>query len=176
MVTLLLYSKNKHQYYNEAFRGFLAIETINGKIYAIGGENNSGVLNTVEQYDTATDAWTTKTNIKYTLKGAATASVNNKIYVIEGLGTTYYTMCQEYSPETQPNAPSNLTATGRDGIVTLNWDTVKNADSYNVKRASNAGSPYTTISTGVAAVNYTDNNVINGTTYYYVVTAVTSGT
>ncbi|MHC1722984.1 MAG: Ig-like domain-containing protein [Aminipila sp.] len=69
--------------------------------------------------------------------------------------------------------PTNLQATAGDSQASLSWDTVTNATSYNVKRATTSGGIYTTIAT-TAAITYTDDNVTNGTTYYYVVSAVTA--
>jgi fibronectin type 3 domain-containing protein len=44
---------------------------------------------------------------------------------------------------------------------------------YNVYRSTTSGSGYTKISGGlISLVNYTDSSVVNGTTYYYVTTAV----
>ncbi|GMB01472.1 LamG-like jellyroll fold domain-containing protein [Pelosinus sp. IPA-1] len=70
------------------------------------------------------------------------------------------------------NAPTNLIATAGDSQVTLSWDAVADAISYNVKRSTTAGGPYTVIATNVNGTNYVDKTVTNGTTYYYVVTAV----
>jgi hypothetical protein len=42
-------------------RSQLAVSVLNGILYAVGGTNDSGVLNTVEAYDPTTDSWTTKT-------------------------------------------------------------------------------------------------------------------
>ncbi|SEO82732.1 LamG domain-containing protein [Propionispora vibrioides] len=71
-----------------------------------------------------------------------------------------------------PNVPTNLTATPGDSQVTLNWDVVTGATGYNVKRSLTAGGPYETIVTNVSGTSYVDINVVNGTTYYYVVTTV----
>lgn len=68
--------------------------------------------------------------------------------------------------------PSNLTATAGDSQVTLAWTAVTGATGYNVKRATTAGGPYTTIASNVSGTSYVDTSVTNGTTYYYVVTAV----
>lgn len=71
-----------------------------------------------------------------------------------------------------PGIPSGLTATGGNTKVDLNWTAVSGATSYNVKRSTTAGGPYTPIATNVTGTTYTDTAVINGTTYYYIVTAV----
>ena len=68
--------------------------------------------------------------------------------------------------------PTNLTATEGDSKVTLSWNAVTGATGYNVKRSTTAGGPYTTIATNVKGTSYVDNTVTNGTTYYYVITAV----
>ena len=47
------------------------------------------------------------------------------------------------------------------------------ATTYNVKRATVSGGPYTTVASPTTTA-YADSGLTNGTTYYYVVTAVTS--
>jgi hypothetical protein len=76
-----------------------------------------------------------------------------------------------------PAAPTGLTATPGDALVTLNWTASSFATSYNLKRATALAGPYTLIGTTIApAVTYTDSNGLNnGTTYYYVVSATGSG-
>lgn len=66
----------------------------------------------------------------------------------------------------------SLTATGLPGRVTLNWTALSTASSYNVRRATTSGGPYTRIATGVTGTQYVDAHVVNGTTYYYVVAGV----
>ncbi|WP_077612121.1 Ig-like domain-containing protein [Clostridium sp. Marseille-P2415] len=73
------------------------------------------------------------------------------------------------------DTPSNLKAVGGDSKVDLSWNTVTDATSYNLKRSTTAGGPYTTIATGVTGTSYTDKDVKNGTTYYYVVSSIVSG-
>jgi len=58
--------------------------------------------------------------------------------------------------------------------VSLSWTaSTSTVSGYNVYRSTTSGSGYSKISSAlVASVNYTDSTVANGTTYYYVTTAV----
>ena len=73
-----------------------------------------------------------------------------------------------------PLPPTGLTATPGNAQVALNWKAPSGATSYNVKRATVTGGPYTTIASSISTTNYTNTGLTNGTTYYYVVTAVNS--
>ena len=70
--------------------------------------------------------------------------------------------------------PTGLSATAGNAKVVLNWTASDGASSYNVKRATLSGGPYTNIFS-VISTNYEDTEVSNGTTYYYVVSAVNDG-
>jgi hypothetical protein len=72
---------------------------------------------------------------------------------------------------TSPLAPTNLSATPGDRQISLNWNASSGASSYNIKRSSVSGGPYTTIAS-MTSTSYVDTNLTNGVTYYYVVTAV----
>jgi len=67
-----------------------------------------------------------------------------------------------------PAAPTNLAAIAANARVTLSWWESPVAVSYNVSRSLSNGGPYTLIA-NVSAPGYTDTNVVNATTYYYVV-------
>jgi fibronectin type 3 domain-containing protein len=73
---------------------------------------------------------------------------------------------------TIPAAPTGLTATAGNKQVTLSWTASTGASSYNVKRSTVNNGPYTVIATGVSSLTYTNTGLTNGTTYYYVVSAV----
>ncbi|KZE72803.1 cellobiohydrolase [Paenibacillus elgii] len=73
---------------------------------------------------------------------------------------------------TVPATPSGLKAVAGNAQVILNWAASSGATSYNVKRATRSGGPYTTVATGVTATNYTDTGLNNGATYYFVVSAL----
>ena len=77
-------------------------------------------------------------------------------------------------PPPPPGAPTILTVLTNFGQVSLTWSASAGATSYNVKRSPNSGGPYTTIA-NTSSTNYTDTSVLDGTTYYYVVSAVGAG-
>ena len=70
--------------------------------------------------------------------------------------------------------PTELSATGLNRQVQLNWLNFPSATAYNVYRSLTSGGPYTEI--GSAPTNgYLDTGLNNTTTYYYVVTAISMG-
>lgn len=61
--------------------------------------------------------------------------------------------------------------------VALSWDASSSPDiaGYNIYRSTVSGGPYTKINSSLdSTTSYTDNSVVDGTTYYYVTTAVNS--
>jgi fibronectin type 3 domain-containing protein len=102
-------------------------------------------------------------------------------------GTTYYYVVQAANSAgtsgnsneasatptcSAPAVPGGLSATPGNAQVALSWSAVSGAASYNVKRGTD-GVTYPTV-TGVTGTGYTDTSVSNGTTYFYVVSAVNS--
>ncbi len=69
-----------------------------------------------------------------------------------------------------PGIPTNLTAIATNLLIDLNWFTPSNAASYNLRRSTADGGPYSLL-VNLTATNYSDSAVMPGTTYYYVVTA-----
>ncbi len=79
----------------------------------------------------------------------------------------------DYAP---PAVPTGLSATsGSNALVGVSWNPVSGATSYNLKRLIGSGSPYYALAVNVAGTNYTDTGLVNGTAYFYVVSAVGSG-
>jgi hypothetical protein len=73
-----------------------------------------------------------------------------------------------------PPAPTIMTVVTNYGQVALTWSTVSCPNiTYNLKRSPSSGGPYTLI-VNTASTSYTDTGLLNGTTYYYVVSAVGS--
>lgn len=83
------------------------------------------------------------------------------------------TSTAEDTDVTAPAIPTGLTAIPGDTQVSLDWDDNAETDlkEYIVYRANTSGGPYEEIIRITDSV-YTDIGVTNGTTYYYVVTAV----
>ena len=70
-----------------------------------------------------------------------------------------------------PAVPTGLSATAGNAQVALLWSASSGATSYHVKRSTTSGGPYTQVS-APTATNFTDTGVTNGTTYFYVVSAM----
>src|SRR5262249_36269273 len=70
-----------------------------------------------------------------------------------------------------PPVPTGLAATAGNAQVQLSWNASTGATSYNVKRATTSGGPYATVAT-VTGATFTNTGLANGTTYFFVVSAV----
>ncbi|HKX62202.1 MAG TPA: immunoglobulin domain-containing protein [Verrucomicrobiae bacterium] len=71
-------------------------------------------------------------------------------------------------PAEIPATPANVRAVSGDGRVTLDWSA--SGGTYIVKRSLTPGGPYDILATNLTTI-YVDTAVVNGTTYYYVVSA-----
>lgn len=89
------------------------VATVNNRIYAIGGLNGSGYLNSVEQYDPATNAWTTRASMPTRRASAAAAVVNGKIYVMGGTNGATQDKNEEYDPATNTWTSRRVMTAGR---------------------------------------------------------------
>jgi len=76
---------------------------------------------------------------------------------------------------TPPSAPRSLVAAPGDALVALDWLDNDDPDllGYHVRRATTPGGPYASLtSLPLPASNYLDTGLVNGTSYFYIVTAV----
>ncbi|WP_127580789.1 Kelch repeat-containing protein [Paenibacillus koleovorans] len=155
----------------------LSSASIQGKVYIFGGNSTGSVLSEVEEYNPLTDTWIRRSDMPETVHSAGAATIGGKIYVAGGNanGSTVNNLTIAYMPPEFPSAPQDLVTTSGDATVSLSWSVVSSATSYNIKRSTTAGGPYTTVASSVTGTTYTDTTVTNGTTYYYVVTAVNAG-
>ena len=76
-------------------------------------------------------------------------------------------------PPWPPVAPTGPIATAGYGQVLLSWTASVGATNYNVKHSTSPGGESTIAST--PGTTYTDTNVLDGATYYYVVSALNTG-
>ena len=116
-------------------------------------------------------------NPSHTYTGVGTYTVSLTVTGPGGSDTLSMPNYIRPADATPPAAPTGLAATAGDGSVDLDWNDNTDPDlaSYSVKRATTTGGPYTPIASGVAVSAYTDNTATNGTTYFYVVSAVDTG-
>jgi fibronectin type 3 domain-containing protein len=102
-------------------RESLAVGVVNNKIYAVGGFNMgsspSVYLPTVEEYDPATNQWTTKTPMPTGRDRLAIGVVNNKIYAIGGSAATAPTIVEEYDSATNQWMTKAPMPTGRNDLA-----------------------------------------------------------
>jgi hypothetical protein len=77
------------------------------------------------------------------------------------------------APLNAPQVPAGLHATPANAQVSLSWTASTGATSYNVKRSTTAGGPYTTVSSATTT-SFTDTGLTNATPYFYVVSALNS--
>ncbi|WP_213807720.1 malectin domain-containing carbohydrate-binding protein [Granulicella sp. dw_53] len=73
--------------------------------------------------------------------------------------------------QTPPAAPANLIATVGTSSVSLSWSPSDNGTSYTLFRGTSAGNEIQLMQ-NLTGTQFTDNNVISGTTYFYKVEAV----
>jgi N-acetylneuraminic acid mutarotase len=102
----------------------------NGKIYAIGGRDGwSGIfvaLDTVQEYDPATDTWATRASISLPRYGLGVAATSNgKVYAIGGGDYVWFggyefhaefAQVEEYDPATDTWTTRSDMPTGRNGL------------------------------------------------------------
>ena len=118
--------------------------------------------------------WVSGEKREYTLSNT-TSYKNYKINITAGnLATIIIGEMEMMTTVTLPVKPLNLTATPGDTQITLTWDAVEGATSYNVKRSDSATGTYITIKTNETGTSFVDTGLTNGSTYYYKVSAVNS--
>lgn len=74
---------------------------INGDIYVVGGNDDSGYNNTIEKYNEVTDSWEVVTTIPIETYGFTAVEADTKIYIIGGyLDNVYLNNVQIYDTQT----------------------------------------------------------------------------
>lgn len=84
---------------------------VNGRIYLIGGAPGGGQwyqgLSTVQEYDPATDTWTTKADMPTARTYLSTSEVNGRVYAIGGIfgNSSAFSTVEAYDPATDTWMP-----------------------------------------------------------------------
>jgi len=83
----------------------------NGLVYAIGGEDGSAVVSSVEEYDPSTDTWSTVASLSTARQYLTAAEANGLVYAIGGddAGGTVFSSVEELGFQSFANV---YTATG----------------------------------------------------------------
>jgi cellulose 1,4-beta-cellobiosidase len=118
------------------------------------------------------------------------ATTTSTTYTDTGLtnGVTYYYVVQainqfgnggispqaSVTPQAGPGAPTGVTATAGRRQVAVSWTAVSGATSYKLKRSTTNGGPYTVVASGITGTSVTNTGLTAGTTYYFVVSAVSA--
>lgn len=76
------------------------------------------------------------------------------------------------TPSSTVPAPAGLTGVPVNSGAMLSWNGVSGATHYRVKRSTVSGGPYTTVGDPVYAPSFTSGGLTNGTTYFFVVSAM----
>jgi fibronectin type 3 domain-containing protein len=122
--------------------------------------SNSNKTFTLDPYDNLTRLTTYLTGVTTGVKDTAGNTLSSQYETSSGFTTLSL------------SAPSNLTATGVAGQVTLDWNAVSGANSYTVYWDNTTGvSSSSTAITSISTDNYTHSSLDNGSTYYYKVAA-----
>jgi autotransporter-associated beta strand protein len=164
------------------------IHTVTGsadKVVANGVTLNNAALSLTGLGSTALPAGTSFVIIDNTSASAVVGTFSN---LAEGatitLGANTFTLTYQGGtgndvvltiPVPPPSAPTGLSAAGADGSVSLSWTASGGATSYTVKRSVSSGSGFAILASGLSDVSFTDTTVVNGTTYFYVVSATNFG-
>jgi fibronectin type 3 domain-containing protein len=150
-------------------------------------DNNEGDLYGYDIYRSSTSGGqTNRLNLVRSKTSAYTdtnvGGTRTYYYVVTAVDTNFNSSADSLevsatvpADSTPPAAPSGLSATAGDGTVSLDWNNNSEVDinGYNVYRSTIYGGPYTRLNGALlGSSDYTDNSVSNGTSYYYVVTAV----
>ena len=122
----------------------------------------------------ATGSWTNWDYVTvYVYIPAGTAAVRLQSASAGGLPNLDYLELTGGWAGTQP--PTGVTALAvAKNQINLSWIASSNASSYNVKRSLTNGGPYRVVAVGITATNFNDLGLTGGTTYYYVVSAVSA--
>jgi len=100
-------------------RSGLGVAVVDGKIYAIGGQDRNSQLDINEMYNPATNSWVSKQPMPSARSRFGIAVFENKIYVMGGVGVSGFTDVNEvYDPVTDTwETKASMPAGGRSELA-----------------------------------------------------------
>lgn len=148
-----------------SFKGNITIETKYTDAQVADSQVQSEDELIVGYYDKAVGTW-------IELPNCTTNDSENTVTCQVNHFTTFAIVTA--SDSTPPSAPSNITATAGDGVVTLTWTKPTDSDykSISIYRSAISGTLGDKIVSSVTDSSYKNSNLTNGTTYYFTVRAV----
>lgn len=158
-----------------------------GKLYSTGGGQGSSPSSIVEEYDPETHNWALRASIAAPRVSPALGEALGKLYVIGGSSNTSeslpvpLTTVEEGSlppPGSVLQVPTGNAVTAANGQVTVRWNPVAGATSYNLYMASDINldrSNYAGLADGAKFIGVNSPHAVtgltNGKTYYFFVIA-----
>jgi autotransporter-associated beta strand protein len=115
----------------------------------------------------------TVTETTYTDYGLSAATIY--YYRVAAMNAAAASSSATEAVNSQQPPPATLTAVATNGQITLAWSAATNAASYTLKRGLSLGNETATVVSGYSGTTYTNTGLVNGITYYYVVTVSGAG-
>jgi len=125
-------------------------------------------------YSGTTATFTPSISLSYSTTYTATITTGANDVAGNAIASNYsWSYTSEVATASAPSAPTGVSASAGDTQATISWTAVTGATSYNIYWSTTAGVT-TATGTKIAGVTspYTHTGRTNGTTYYYIVTAV----
>ena len=127
----------------------------------------------------ATGSWISGMPVTLIIDGLSVGLYNYTIKAIDGFGGSVQDTVFVTILTTKPSAPMNLQLISGDGQVVLSWQPPANnggsaITGYKIYRGTSASSEILYATVDGDTTTYTDENVTNGQTYYYTITAISA--
>jgi uncharacterized protein YjdB len=124
------------------------------------------------QQFTAAVTGSTNTSVTWSTSGGVVSSTG--VYTAPSTAGTYTVTATSVADNTKSALATVTVSAPIQHSVTLSWvASTSTVNGYNIYRGTNSGGPYTQVNTALEpALNYVDNTVQSGQTYYYVATSV----
>lgn len=104
--------------------------------------------------------------------GLANTHTSTMVRLVPGMEYHYQIRAKD-ATGAQANSVDHVFTT-KPATVSLSWSSVASANTYNVRRATVSGGPYTIVASNLTSNSYTDTAIAANQSYYYVATAVNS--